>query len=263
MISTKPPSVLQIWICGSVMLWLLYAVVFALAGDGRGPVLLLEAGANVLPLVLLSAAIHRLLGGAVMRLSVARQAALHALLAPTFALIWYSLVAVLLGFLAGLRGGGFEPVGFSGPAAVWQIFQGLIVYALVASICYAVRGGREAAQVTIIDGVDKRLGRYLVKDDDGLRPIDVEEIVSISGAQDYSEVTTRDGSHLVRMSLGEFERLLDPDTFVRVHRSAIINLAHLEIAEPAGGGRMVARMSGGQDIPVSRSGATNLRELVA
>ena len=263
MTRTTPPSVFQIWICGSVLLWLLYSGVFILTGDAQGWVVLLYAAANVLPLVFLSAIVHRLIGGAVMRLSVIRQAALHAFLAPAFALSWYSLVAVLLGFMSGLGGNGFEPVGFSGPAAVWQSFQGLIVYALIAAICYAVRGGREAAQISIVDGTDKRLGRYLIKDSDGLRPITVESIVTITGAQDYSEVTTPNGSHLVRMSLGEFERLLDPDNFVRVHRSVIINLAYLEVAEPAGGGRMVARMSGGQDVLVSRAGATLLRDLVA
>ena len=72
-----------------------------------------------------------------------------------------------------------------------------------------------------------------------------------------------DGTHLVRMSLAEFERRLDPRQFARVHRSAIINLDRLRVAESAGGGRMVAHMDDGAVVPVSRAGAALLRELVA
>ena len=259
----NPPSILQLWLAGGILLWLLYALVFWITSASDALKSLVDAAANVVPLVALAAAVHRMLGDAVMRWSAVRQAGLHALLAPLFALTWYSLVSVLLGFLIGIHGGSFQPEGFSGPAATWQLFQGLIIYALIAAVCYAVRGGREAAQITIVDGQSKSLERYLVKDGDGLRPIDVAEIVSITGAQDYSEVTMATGRHLVRVSLGEFERLLDPARFVRVHRSAIINLDFLKLAEPVGGGRMVARMADGADVQVSRAGATALRELVA
>ncbi|QUL36748.1 LytTR family DNA-binding domain-containing protein [Erythrobacter sp. JK5] len=248
---------------GSALLWLLYASVFAITQGPRGLTTVVDAAANVGPLVLLTAAVHRFLSDVLVRWPVHRQIVLHVLMAPVFALAWYSMVAVLLGFIIGMRGGDYAPFGFSGPAATWQLFQGLILYALVAAICYAIRGGREAAQVTIVDSRDAPLNRYLVKDGDGLRPIDVADIVSITGAQDYAEVTMRGDKHLVRMSLGEFERLLDPARFVRVHRSAIINLDHLCLAEPAGGGRMIARMNSGPDVQVSRAGAACLKKLVA
>lgn len=56
-----------------------------------------------------------------------------------------------------------------------------------------------------------------------------------------------------------FEASPDPSRFVRVHWSAIINLDHFDFAEPAGGGRMIARMSTGPDVQVSRAGATALK----
>lgn len=188
---------------------------------------------------------------------------MHTLLAPLFALTWYALVSVLLGFLNGLRGRTYAPEPFTGPAATWQVFQGLILYALVAALCYAIRGGREAAQVTMVPAGEQSRTRYLVRDEEGLRPIDIGRVVAINGAQDYSEVATLEGRHLVRMSLSEFQNVLDCRRFVRVHRSAIINLDYLDVAELAGGGRMVARMADGQSIAVSRSGAALLRTLVA
>ena len=150
---------------------------------------------------------------------------------------------------------------FSGPAFTWQVFQGLILYALVAAVCYAMRGGRRAAPVTIVDK-QPLMDRYLIRDGDEMRPISTAEIVFIGGAQDYAEVRTLSGTHLVRMSLGELEARLDPKRFIRVHRSTIINFDQLERAEPAGGGRMVAWMATGESVAVSRSGAQLLRSFV-
>ncbi len=106
------------------------------------------------------------------------------------------------------------------------------------------------------------LERYLVRNGDGMSPIAVGAIVSITGAQDYSEVATDSGRHLVRLSLSEFEQRLDSSTFLRVHRSAIINFSRLTRAEPAAGGRMLAHMDNGDLVQVSRSGAALLRALV-
>ena len=64
------------------------------------------------------------------------------------------------------------------------------------------------------------------------------------------------------MSLAELEARLDPATFVRVHRSAIINLRRLAKAEPAGAGRLVAHVTSGDVVQVSRSGAQTLRQLI-
>jgi DNA-binding LytR/AlgR family response regulator len=49
---------------------------------------------------------------------------------------------------------------------------------------------------------------------------------------------------------------------VRVHRSAIINLRRLAKAEPAWAGRLLAHMTNGETIPISRSGAQALKQLI-
>jgi len=118
----------------------------------------------------------------------------------------------------------------------------------------------EAAAVTIVASTPLR--RYLTRIGDEIVPINVCEIVSITGAQDYAEVATLAGRHLVRMSLSEFERRLDPSRFVRVHRSTIVNFDHFARAEPAGNGRMLAHMVTGDVVQVSRAGAQTLRALI-
>ena len=58
------------------------------------------------------------------------------------------------------------------------------------------------------------------------------------------------------------EAALDGDTFIRVHRSRIVNANRILRAEPAGGGRMLLHMENGEIIPASRTGTRLLRDRV-
>ena len=64
------------------------------------------------------------------------------------------------------------------------------------------------------------------------------------------------------MSLGEHLQRLDPQRFLGVHRSAIINIDHLDHAELAGGGRLIAYMIDGNAVPLSGSGSQTLRKWI-
>ena len=259
--SLAPPSGWLLWLGGAVSLWALYTLVFVQTGLLGWAAGMEAAWANVLPLAILAAAIHAILRAGLMKRGVAVQTVVHLALAPTFALTWYALVIVLEGFQGGWTGNGFAVRPFTGPAFTWQCFQGLVLYATITATCYAIRGGREAASLTIVSSPP--LERYLTRSGDEIMPVDVAEIVSITGAQDYSEVATRDGRrHLVRMSLGEFERRLDANRFLRVHRSVIVAFPHLSRAEPAGGGRMLAHLANGDIVQVSRAGSQLLRSFI-
>ena len=60
-------------------------------------------------------------------------------------------------------------------------------------------------------------------------------------------------------TLGEMEETLDPAVFVRIHRSRIVNLDHVDRAEPAGGGRLLLHMDNGEVVSTSRGGAQELK----
>lgn len=104
--------------------------------------------------------------------------------------------------------------------------------------------------------------RYFVRIGEELRPLDIDTVVSIGGADDYAEVRTLGGKHLVRVTLAEFAKSLDPAKYVRVHRSWIVNTHRITRAEPAGGGRLLLHMETGQTISTSRDGAKLLRNRV-
>ncbi|WP_440957347.1 LytTR family DNA-binding domain-containing protein [Oceanicaulis sp. LC35] len=79
-----------------------------------------------------------------------------------------------------------------------------------------------------------------------------QEITRIQAAGDYAELHYEDGRCvLYTITLARLEEQLPP-TFLRVHRSHIVNTAHVETLEreAGGGGRLILRW--GEEVPVSR-----------
>jgi DNA-binding LytR/AlgR family response regulator len=64
------------------------------------------------------------------------------------------------------------------------------------------------------------------------------------------------------MTLADFENVLGPKSFIRVHRSWIVNVDRIARAEPAGGGRMLLHMENGEMIQCSRTGSRLLKDRV-
>ncbi len=139
------------------------------------------------------------------------------------------------------------------------MMQGLFAYAAVAAL--TVLEHRPAGSLLVLDTAAPDFReRFLVRADGEVLALAASDIVSIAGADDYAEIVTLRGTHLVSTTLGQLDSVLDPRRFVRVHRSAIANLDHVQRAEPVGGGRMTLFMKAGPDLPVSRRGAKLLRE---
>ena len=88
------------------------------------------------------------------------------------------------------------------------------------------------------------------------------DIVALSGADDYVEVILADGRRFLHdTSLGDLERRL-PQGFVRVHRSHIVNAAHVRSIRTLPGRRRVLDLAGAAEIPVSRSHAAAVSALL-
>jgi two-component system LytT family response regulator len=92
-------------------------------------------------------------------------------------------------------------------------------------------------------------------------PLRVREITRIAAADDYAEAHCRGEAFLVPLRLQELEGRLDPDRFVRVHRSHLINLDHIRQMRPCGDRRLEIDLTDGSRIVASRSGSQKLKEL--
>ena len=89
--------------------------------------------------------------------------------------------------------------------------------------------------------------------------IDVGEVDWIEAADQYVQIHTREGAHLMRESMARLERELDPGRFLRIHRSAIVALARVRRVERSGTGGGRVLLDSGRWLPVSRSRVAELR----
>jgi len=91
----------------------------------------------------------------------------------------------------------------------------------------AVRGRsaeRDAALRGLLEEAAQEAERLRIKTGERTTIVRLDEIVWIEAASSYVRVHTRESTHLLRASLGSLEERLDPERFLRVHRSAIVHL---------------------------------------
>lgn len=94
--------------------------------------------------------------------------------------------------------------------------------------------------------------RLLVRDRDRVRIVPVAEIDWIEAEDYYARLHAAEASHLVRNSLVKLERAL-PARFVRIHRSAIVNLERVRELEPLGSGDYAVHLADGTELRLSRT----------
>lgn len=90
-------------------------------------------------------------------------------------------------------------------------------------------------------------------------PLPVSEIRRLEARDDYVAVYDGRRSYLIRARLRDLEARLDPEDFVRVHRSHIVNLNHVSAILPHVGGRLLIEMNDGSRIVASRAHSSELR----
>ncbi len=251
---TKPATAATAAVTG---LWAIYALIFFATGPLALSRAALTAAVNVLPLACLAAAAHVLLKRWTPGRSPGSRILVHAGMAIAFSLLWYAAVVLGLAIVRGFETGRFFVQGFHGPALSWQSLQGLCLYAVVAALSrtlpHPVAGAATATS--------HAASHYLVKADDGLIPVRVEDIVCLQGAHDYVQMTTPASSHLVRHGLADFAARLDPDRFIRIHRSVVVNIDYVKRVEPVGAGKLRVVLANGQTLSSSRAGAQRLRSM--
>lgn len=104
------------------------------------------------------------------------------------------------------------------------------------------------------------LTRFLVRRGASIVPIAVHQIERIEAARDYVAVYVNSQPSLVYIGMTELVMRLDPDRFVRVHRSHIVNLDYVANIRPRGDGRLMVTMRDKTPITASRTGSRVLRE---
>ena len=88
------------------------------------------------------------------------------------------------------------------------------------------------------------------------------EIRHIEAAGDYATLYTTTGQYLSNLGISQFAQRLDPQSFLRVHRSVLVALNAVRELKRDGSGGYYATLEGGHTVRVSRTHAAALRPLL-
>jgi len=92
-----------------------------------------------------------------------------------------------------------------------------------------------------------------VKDRGQIFRVDVDTIERIDAAGDYMCIYTGDNTLILRETMKDLEKRLDPRRFQRVHRSTIVNLDQVKEVKPHTNGECFLVLGSGAQVKVSRS----------
>lgn len=99
------------------------------------------------------------------------------------------------------------------------------------------------------------LTRLAVRDRDRIRVLDAEDIDWIGVEEEQTTVHVGQASYPVRRTLADLASRLDPASFLRVHRCAIVNLNRVQEIVPWFKGSHKLRLSAGAEVNLIRSKA--------
>lgn len=105
----------------------------------------------------------------------------------------------------------------------------------------------------------RRLTRIVVKDGDRILFLKVDDVDWIEAADYYAKIHVGGQTYLIRETLANLEEQLDPERFVRIHRSTIVNLDRVQEMQPWFHGAFVVILVDGTELRLSRSRREHLQ----
>ena len=113
----------------------------------------------------------------------------------------------------------------------------------------------------LIESIDKPasyVSRLMIKQSGRVFFINVDEIVWIEAAGNYVEIHTGEKKHLIRETMTNMVKKLDPELFSRIHRSTIVNIDKVEELQSWFHGDYQVLLETGKKLTMSR----NYRDLL-
>jgi two-component system LytT family response regulator len=95
-----------------------------------------------------------------------------------------------------------------------------------------------------------------------VRVVPVSEIDFIIASGPYAELYSGDRKYVIREAMQTLEDKLDPDVFIRTHRSVIARLDLIETLHKGAGGDYEIQLKSGRRLRVSRSRLESLEKKI-
>jgi two-component system LytT family response regulator len=92
--------------------------------------------------------------------------------------------------------------------------------------------------------------------------VDAEDVDWIEAMENYVELHVGGVSHLLHVTMNTLEKSLDPEIFLRIHRSIIVNLVRIKNLQSGAHGEYVITLRDGARLQSGRTYSSRLRALV-
>jgi two-component system LytT family response regulator len=109
----------------------------------------------------------------------------------------------------------------------------------------------------------KTLERVVIRNEGQVQVLLIDNIDYIQAQDDYLSFSVGKNKYRKQQTMSELEAQLDPNRFVRVHRSFLLNIDRLSKLELYSKDSWLAVLKDGAQLPVSRTGYARLKELIA
>jgi len=109
----------------------------------------------------------------------------------------------------------------------------------------------------------KRLSRLAIRSAGKSYFVALDDVEWIQAAENYVELHTGATRHLLHVRIHKLEEYLDPETFMRIHRSLIVNKRYIQEIEPATHSEYLLTLSSGTRLKSSRKYDRNIKGWVA
>ena len=108
-------------------------------------------------------------------------------------------------------------------------------------------------EVAIKNNESRWLSRLSIRDERGFIFVPVDQILWIEAANKYVVVHTTAGTHIARQTIQSLQDKLDPEQFVRIHRSTVVRKSAVRGLHPLFHGDYIVKLVNGAELTLSRS----------
>jgi len=83
--------------------------------------------------------------------------------------------------------------------------------------------------------------------------VNIEDVLYVQAAENYVQLHLKASRHLLHVPIATLEASLDPQSFLRIHRSLIVNVRHIQELETGAHGEYIVVLKNGDRLQSSRS----------
>lgn len=99
----------------------------------------------------------------------------------------------------------------------------------------------------------KFLARAALRSTGKISFVNIEDILYVQAAENYVQLHLKTARHLLHVPIATLEASLDPQLFLRIHRSLVVNVKHILELETGPHGEYIIVLHGGTRLQSSRS----------